>query len=51
LKDDKLLTSGGRVIAVTAAASTLEKALALAYAAADKISFEGKVYRRDIAYR
>lgn len=51
LKDDKLVTSGGRVIAVTAAASTLEKALALAYAAADKISFEGKVYRRDIAYR
>ena len=51
LKDDKLVTSGGRVIAVTATASTLEEALALAYAATDRISFEGKAYRRDIAYR
>ncbi|KAL4069778.1 phosphoribosylglycinamide synthetase [Scleroderma yunnanense] len=51
LKDGKLVTSGGRVIAVTAAGSTLEEALSLAYAAVDKISFEGKVYRRDIAYR
>ncbi|KAG6333637.1 hypothetical protein ID866_5449 [Astraeus odoratus] len=51
LKDNGLFTSGGRVIAVTASASTLEDALALAYAAAEEISFDGKVYRRDIAHR
>ncbi|KAH7930515.1 phosphoribosylamine--glycine ligase [Leucogyrophana mollusca] len=49
--EDGLVTSGGRVIAVTAAAPTLEEALSLAYAGVDNIHFEGKVYRRDIAYR
>ncbi|KIJ65022.1 hypothetical protein HYDPIDRAFT_39670 [Hydnomerulius pinastri MD-312] len=51
LKENELVTSGGRVIAVTAAAPTLEEALASVYAAVDKISFEGKGYRRDIAHR
>ncbi|KAI6136467.1 hypothetical protein F5141DRAFT_1208818 [Pisolithus sp. B1] len=35
----------------TATAPTLEEALALAYTACDKISFEGMAYRRDIAHR
>ncbi|KAI6118969.1 phosphoribosylglycinamide synthetase [Pisolithus croceorrhizus] len=51
LKDNQLVTSGGRVMAVSAAAPTLEEALALAYAACDKISFGGMAYRRDIAHR
>ena len=41
-------TAGGRVLGVTAAAETLEHALALCYGAADKISWEGVQYRRDI---
>jgi len=50
LHDDKVLTSGGRVIAVSSAASDMEKALSLSYANAEKINFEGKYYRRDIGF-
>jgi len=48
LKDGKVVTNGGRVLGVTALGSTLEEARAKAYAAAEKISFEGKQIRRDI---
>lgn len=47
-KDGKLLTNGGRVIAVTSVAATLEDAMALAYDNARIIDFKGKYYRRDI---
>ena len=50
-KGDEIVTSGGRVMAVSAYAPTLREALDLAYAGVDKVSFEGKVYRRDIAHR
>jgi phosphoribosylamine--glycine ligase len=46
---DSLVTSGGRVLGVTAASDSLEKALALVYQAAAKIHFDGMHYRRDIA--
>ena len=45
---DALMTNGGRVLAVTAVGDSLEEALDRAYAAADKIQFEGKYLRRDI---
>lgn len=48
LKNDAVVTSGGRVLGVTALGDTLEEARAKAYAAADKIVFEGKQLRRDI---
>jgi len=48
LKDGKVVTNGGRVLGVTALGATLEEARAKAYAAAEKISFEGKQLRRDI---
>lgn len=51
LNGDELVTAGGRVLAVSAVAPSLEDALASVYAAIDKISFEGMVYRRDIAHR
>lgn len=41
-------TAGGRVLGVSAVGATLEDALHKAYAAADKIHFEGKYMRRDI---
>jgi phosphoribosylamine--glycine ligase len=47
-KGDSIITNGGRVLGVTAGAETLERALAVAYAAAGKISFEGMHYRKDI---
>ena len=51
LADGRLVTSGGRVLGVTATAPTLRQALADAYAAADTIAFEGKYLRRDIGQR
>ena len=45
---DKILTSGGRVLAVSAKADDLDSALAGAYAAAKNIEFEGKHFRTDI---
>jgi phosphoribosylamine--glycine ligase len=48
-KGDSIVTSGGRVLGVTAAADSVERALATVYEAAAKIHFEGAHYRRDIA--
>jgi len=44
-----IVTAGGRVLNVTALGADREAARAAAYAAADKITFPGKTYRRDIA--
>ncbi len=51
LQDGQLLTSGGRVLGVTAAAETLAQALSSAYHALAEIRFEGMYYRRDIGHR
>src|SRR3989441_2965676 len=48
LVGDAVVTNGGRVLGVTAAAPTLDNALAAAYGAASRIRFEGMHYRRDI---
>ena len=45
---NSIVTNGGRVLGVTAAAESLEAALAKAYQAAGKIRFEGAHYRKDI---
>lgn len=47
--DGVLRTSGGRVLGITATAAGLEEAIARAYAAVDRIDFEGMYCRRDIA--
>ena len=47
-KDDQVVTSGGRVIAVSSYGSTKAEALAKSMQEAQKIQFEGKYYRRDI---
>ncbi len=46
-----LRTSGGRVLNVTAVAPTFGEAQARSRAGAEAISFEGKVWRRDIGWR
>jgi phosphoribosylamine---glycine ligase len=50
-KEKQVVTNGGRVVAVSALGASLREALEKAYAAAEKISFEGKYYRRDIGAR
>ena len=51
LEDGRLVTSGGRVLDVTAMGETFEEARELAYAACDLIQFEGKQLRSDIGLR
>ncbi len=45
---DAIVTSGGRVLGVTANGKSLDEALQKAYAAAGKIHFDGMHYRKDI---
>ena len=49
LKDGHIVTSGGRVLGVTALGKDLKAAQAAAYAAVEKIHFEGAQFRSDIA--
>ncbi|MGH9591386.1 MAG: phosphoribosylamine--glycine ligase, partial [Terracidiphilus sp.] len=49
--DGKIVTAGGRVLGVTAAAPSLDEALGRAYQAIGDIHFEGMYYRRDIGHR
>ena len=48
LVDGKLLTSGGRVLGVTAVADTLKEAVDAAYRESGKVTFEGEFFRKDI---
>jgi phosphoribosylamine--glycine ligase len=50
-RDGKVVTAGGRVLNVTGIGSSPGEARDRAYAAADRIQFEGKQLRRDIAAR
>ncbi len=47
-EEGQLVSNSGRVLGVSATGATLEEALARAYEAIEKISFEGMYYRRDI---
>lgn len=48
-RDGQTVTAGGRVLGVTALGENIEKAKQTAYAAAEKIKFDGAYYRHDIA--
>jgi len=46
--DNEVVTSGGRVLAVTAHGNSIEEARGIAYREVEKIQFEGANYRHDI---
>jgi phosphoribosylamine--glycine ligase len=50
-KDSDIITSGGRVLGVTATGNSIAEAKRHAYEAIDKIQFTGMHYRKDIADR
>jgi len=51
LRDGKVVTSGGRVLCVTALGDNVRMAQRCAYEMADRIAFEGRQMRRDIGHR
>lgn len=51
VKNNAVLTDGGRVLGVTALGDSFDSAIANAYTAVNCINFENMYYRRDIAYR
>jgi phosphoribosylamine--glycine ligase len=48
--DNKVVTNGGRVIAVTSYGNNIGEAVAKSKNILEKISFEGMNYRKDIGY-
>ncbi|MBI5969593.1 MAG: phosphoribosylamine--glycine ligase, partial [Deltaproteobacteria bacterium] len=48
VKDNRLVTAGGRVLGVTATGVDVKAAIANAYKAVEKISWDGAYYRKDI---
>ena len=50
LREDRLVTNGGRVIAVSSYGNSKEEALALSFKNAQQIHYEGKYFRRDIGF-
>jgi phosphoribosylamine--glycine ligase len=49
VKQDAIITSGGRVLAFTGAGNSIKEAVQQSYAQIDKICYEGIYYRKDIA--
>ncbi len=49
LHGERLVTNGGRILAVTGIGATVSDARTVAYAAVDRIGFEGMRFRSDIA--
>ena len=51
IKDDHVVTAGGRVLGITSLGEDLEDALSKAYIAVETISYQGAFYRNDIGHR
>ncbi len=49
-EDDKILTNGGRVMTITSFGRNIEEALSKSFANAEKVTFDGKYYRKDIGF-
>ena len=49
-QDNHILTNGGRVLAITSMARTMQEALDQSFKNAELISYEGKYYRKDLGF-
>ena len=49
-EENRVITNGGRVMAITSFGRTLEEALSKSFDNAEKVKFEGKYYRKDIGF-
>jgi phosphoribosylamine--glycine ligase len=47
-QDDKVLTNGGRLMAVTSYGNSIQEAVSKSFANAEKINYKDRYYRRDI---
>ncbi len=50
LKDGKVVTNGGRVMAITSFGENFKEALALSYQNLEKLNFDGMYYRKDLGF-
>ncbi len=50
IEDGKILTNGGRVLAITSLGDTIEEALEASYSSISNIHFDGMNYRKDIGF-
>ena len=50
LKDDKIITDGGRVISITSFGKDIDEAVQKSLFNAEKTKFEGKYFRKDIGF-
>ena len=50
-REDRIIANGGRVLAVTALAPSIEEAQARAYEAVSRIEWNDSYFRRDIGWR
>ncbi|HOZ50989.1 MAG TPA: phosphoribosylamine--glycine ligase [Chitinophagaceae bacterium] len=48
--DNKLVTNGGRVLAITSLGNSIKEALEISNSNANKVAFEGKYFRKDIGW-
>ena len=49
-EENRVITNGGRVMAITSFGRTIEEALSKSFDNAEKVKFEGKYYRKDIGF-
>ena len=50
LKNNNIVTNGGRVLSVVSRGKTMDEALKKSYESIEKINFEGKTFRKDIGF-
>ncbi len=50
VNEQNIVTNGGRVLAITSLADSMDEALKASYKKAEQVNFEGKYYRKDLGF-